>query len=95
MHISIFEAAMIIAFGVSWPISIIKTIRSSSVAGKSILFLIIIFLGYCAGIIHKVLYARDFVIILYVINGILVLTDLGIVLYKKENSPIKKLFARS
>lgn len=95
MHISIFEAAMIIAFGVSWPISIIKTLRSSSVAGKSILFLIIIFLGYCAGIIHKVLYANDFVIILYIINAILVLTDLAIVLYKTENSPIKKIFSRS
>ncbi|MEK6794587.1 MAG: hypothetical protein AABZ39_07415 [Spirochaetota bacterium] len=94
MTISIFEAIMITAFGISWPISIIKTIRSSSVAGKSILFLIIIFLGYCAGIVHKVLYARDFVIILYIINGLLVLTDLAIVLYKMENSPLRKLFPR-
>ncbi|MBI4979401.1 MAG: hypothetical protein HZC28_18135 [Spirochaetes bacterium] len=92
---SIFEALMIFAFGVSWPISIIKTIRAKNVEGKSRLFLLIIFLGYVSGIIHKAMFSRDPVIVLYIINGILVLTDLMLVLYKKENSPLKRLLKRA
>ena len=81
---SIFELLMLLAFGISWPISIIKTIKSSSVEGKSILFLIIIFLGYVSGTIHKLLYSMDWVISLYIINGLFVLTDLVLVLVKKN-----------
>ncbi|HBE03848.1 MAG: hypothetical protein A2096_06260 [Spirochaetes bacterium GWF1_41_5] len=87
---SFFEIAMIAAFGLSWPISIIKSIRSESVAGKSVLFLVIIFLGYVSGVIHKITKSYDPVIILYIINGILVFTDLVIVVYKKRRS-IQKL----
>ena len=83
---SIFEILMLVAFGISWPLSIIKTIKSKSVEGRSILFLIIIFLGYVSGTIHKLLNSNDMVLYLYIINGIMVLTDLVLVLYKKNKA---------
>ncbi len=79
---SIFEAIMLICFGAAWPASIWKSYTSRDNSGKSILFLIIIFTGYIAGIIHKLFYYYDFVIILYIINALMVLTD--IVLYYRN-----------
>ena len=45
---SVFEAAMLIScFGVSWPISIAKSLRTKVVAGESTLFMVIVCgLGY-------------------------------------------------
>lgn len=78
-HMSIFEALMLICFGASWPFAVMKTYKTKNVKGKSILFLTLIFIGYIFGIMNKVIKGIDFVIFLYVLNGILVLTD--IVLY--------------
>ena len=76
---SIFEALMLIAFGSAWPMSIIKSYRSRTAKGKSLHFMIIIGLGYVAGITHKLLYSRDIVIIFYFLNILMVITD--IILY--------------
>jgi hypothetical protein len=73
---SVFEALMLICFGVSWPISIAKALRTKQVAGKSPVFMAIICLGYLSGIIHKALYAFDWVIFLYALNFCMVATDL-------------------
>jgi hypothetical protein len=72
---SVFEAAMIFCFGVSWPFSIYKSYQTKSVKGKSLVFLLLVFTGYLAGIFHKIYYNFDLVIILYIINAIMVLID--------------------
>ena len=73
---SFFEAAMLVCFGVSWPISIAKSIRTRVVVGKSPLFMGIVCVGYVSGIIHKVLYAFDWVTILYALNFAMAAADL-------------------
>ncbi len=73
---SIFEATMLICFGMSWPISIAKSVRTKVVAGKSPLFMLLLCFGYLCGIVHKLLYSRDWVILLYTLNMILVAIDL-------------------
>ena len=73
---SIFEIGMLVAFGFSWPISIMKTLRTRHVTGKSPLFMVIIMLGYVSGILHKIFYAYDFVLWLYVLNLLMVGFDL-------------------
>jgi hypothetical protein len=75
---SIFEALMLICFGISWPVSIVKSIRTKVVAGKSPLFMGILIAGYCCGIIHKVVYAFDWIIFLYMLNLVLVSIDLAL-----------------
>ena len=71
-----FEIAMLVCFGSAWPLSIYKSIKSRSVAGKSLPFLITILIGYAAGTLHKLLYSMDFVIILYLLNFTMVLIDI-------------------
>ena len=73
---SIFEAGMLICFGASWPFAVRKTYKTKSVKGKSRLFLSLIILGYIFGMINKILNSVDIVFWLYVINLLLVGTDL-------------------
>lgn len=73
---SIFEALMLIAFGSAWPFSVYKSFTSRSNSGKSFLFLIIIFLGYLSGVVHKIIYSYDYIIFLYIINALMVLADI-------------------
>ena len=76
MEMSIFEIMMLLCFGLAWPVSIWKSWHSRSNGGKSPVFLVIVCLGYVAGILHKVIYHYDAVIWLYVVNGTLVFVDL-------------------
>ena len=73
---SIFEAIMLICFGVSWPVSIAKALRTKVVSGKSPLFMAIVCLGYLSGVIHKTVYSFDWIIVLYALNFVLVAVDL-------------------
>jgi hypothetical protein len=87
--LSIFEAAMLICFGLAWPANIYKSIKSRSTKGKSATFLMIVILGYVFGITHKILYSRDIVMILYFINLLMVLVDL-ILYYRNKKYEIKE-----
>lgn len=73
---SIFEAIMLICFGISWPFSIAKAIRTKVVSGKSAMFMAILCVGYSSGIIHKLVYSFDWIIVLYISNLIMVAFDL-------------------
>ena len=75
---SIFEVFMLVCFGVSWPISIAKALRTGVVAGKSPVFMAIVILGYASGMAHKLLYSRDWVILLYGLNLVMVAFDLAL-----------------
>jgi len=75
---SIFEAAMLICFGISWPVSIIKSLRTKIVVGKSPLFMAIVCVGYLSGIIHKAVYSPDWIVGLYCLNMALVAVDLAL-----------------
>lgn len=86
-EMSIFEIIMLVCFGAAWPFSIYRSYTSKSIAGKSPYFLLIIILGYVAGILNKMFYNYDQVVYLYVINLMMVSTDL--MLYIK-NSKLQK-----
>jgi len=76
----IYEAIMLICFGAAWPFSIAKAWRSRSSNGKSVLFLLIIWTGYIAGILNKVTsdLCRDPVLILYALNTLMVSADIAL-----------------
>jgi len=50
---NIFESIMLICFGFAWPISIYKSAVSKKTAGKSLLFLVVLQIGYVAGVLFK------------------------------------------
>jgi hypothetical protein len=75
---SVFEIMMLICFGVSWPFSIYKSYISRSTKGKSLVFLYIVSAGYVSGILHKIFYHFDGVIVFYIFNLLLVATDIAL-----------------
>ena len=90
---SIFEALMLLSFGAAWPVQIYKSYTSKKTAGKSVMFLYIVVFGYLCGITHKILYSRDIVMILYIINLLMVSTD--ILLYYRNKRYEKMEVKRS
>lgn len=47
------EIIMIVSFGCSWPLNVIKSYKARTAKGKSLWFLCLIFFGYIAGIASK------------------------------------------
>ena len=91
MVAKILEAVMLILFGISWPFNLMKSIRSKSTKGKSLLFLILIDVGYTAGITSK-FFSTTFVwetdwwiFAIYVINFLFVSADLIVYFINKSN----------
>lgn len=81
------EILMIVSFGASWPLNVIKSYKARTTKGKSLAFLLLIFFGYIAGIGSKLLNPsymatigeKWYVLFFYVLNFIMVGTD--IILY--------------
>ncbi|MHB8127560.1 MAG: hypothetical protein ACYDEX_00980 [Mobilitalea sp.] len=72
-----FEAMMVISFGISWPTSILKSYTSRTAKGKSIIFLLFILIGYVFGIISKFFGGNlTYVVVFYMINFVMVSIDL-------------------
>ena len=72
---SFFEAMMMFCFGLAWPLNIYKSYKTRSAIGKSVFFLYVVNMGYVAGIIHKIFFNFDYVIILYIMNFVMVSID--------------------
>jgi len=82
----IFEVIMLICFGLSWPISVVKSLKSKSTKGKSVVFLVAIIIGYVSGITGKIINGNiNYVLILYFINLFVVCLDFSIYFINKRN----------
>ena len=51
----VLEIIMIASFGASWPFNVMKSYKARTAKGKSLLFLVLIFSGYIAGIASKII----------------------------------------
>ena len=82
----IFEFIMLACFGLSWPISVYKSIKSKSTQGKSIVFIIAIIIGYISGVIGKIVnHQLTYVLIIYCFNLIVVSVDLVLFFINRKN----------
>jgi len=78
------EILMIVSFGASWPLNVIKSYKARTTKGKSIAFLCLIFFGYIAGITSKLVNAdymanfasKWYVLFFYVLNFLMVGADI-------------------
>ena len=92
----ILEIIMIVSFGASWPLNVLKSWRARTTKGKSLAFLCLIFFGYIAGITSKLVnpaYMEAFaqkwyVLFFYVLN--LVMVGIDLVLYYRNHLLDKK-----
>ena len=75
--VQIFETCMLICFGLSWPFNISKSLRAKTAKGKSMLFEVIIIIGYLMGLAGKFVSGNvTYVAAVYVIDILMVSTDL-------------------
>ncbi len=80
----LFEILMIVSFGASWPLNVLKSYKARTTKGKSLAFLLLIFFGYIAGITSKLINPvymaaigqKWYVLFFYVLNFIMVGADL-------------------
>ncbi len=80
----VLEIVMIVSFGASWPMNVMKSYRARTTKGKSLAFLYLVLFGYVAGIASKFAneaYMAEFaqkwyVLFFYVLNFVMVGTDL-------------------
>ena len=78
------ETVMIVSFGASWPMNVIRSYKARTAKGKSLAFLLLILFGYVAGIVGKVInptYMAQFaekwyVLFFYCLNFTMVSVDL-------------------
>lgn len=90
------EIVMIVSFGASWPLNVIKSYKARTTKGKSLPFLLLIFFGYIAGIASKFLneaYMASFsqkwyVLFFYCLN--LTMVGIDLILYVRNSRLDKK-----
>ena len=88
----ILEIIMILSFGASWPLNVMKSYKARTAKGKSAGFLCFIIFGYIAGITSKFMneaYMASFaskwyVLIFYFINLLMVSADLALYFRNKR-----------
>ena len=80
----LFEILMIVCFGFSWPMNVVKSWRARTAKGKSLMFLLMIAIGYVFGIAAKLIACgyKWYVLFFYVLNLCMVLAD--VVLYVRN-----------
>ena len=77
----ILEITMLVCFGMSWPLNVMKSWRVRTTKGKSILFVCFILLGYIAGITSKFVNpnfdfaTKWYVLFFYFLNFVMVFID--------------------
>lgn len=86
MNPDIFEVAMLICFGIAWPFSIYKMLKTKRSQGKSLVFIVVIFTGYIAGMLFQWFGARNAVIFLYMINAAMILVDFSLTLKYRSHA---------
>jgi len=74
---SVFEIVMLVCFGLSWPINVIKAYRAGTTRGTSLAFILLIIFGYVCGITAKIINGQtNFVLAVYFINLVIVSANL-------------------
>lgn len=75
----ILEIGMLLCFGFSWPMNVVKSYRARTTKGKSVYFLCFVILGYLCGISAKLLSDsyKWYVLFFYILNMLMVSVDLG------------------
>lgn len=88
----ILEIFMIVSFGFSWPMNVIKSYKARTTKGKSLGFLLFIEFGYVCGITSKLLAPtfKWYVLFFYVLNLIMVSADLVLYFRNRRLDKLKE-----
>ena len=68
---------MLVCFGVSWPFNIAKSLHSRTAKGKSVIYEILVVVGYFFGLAAKIILGDvNYVMIFYIVDILMVTTDI-------------------
>lgn len=80
----LFEAAMLVCFGFSWPLNVIKAYKAGTAKGTSLPFIILIITGYLAGISAKIINGQfNYVLVVYFLNLAIVMSNVFVYIRNK------------
>ena len=86
---AIFETIMLVCFGLSWPINVVKAYKAGTTKGTSLPFILLIITGYFAGVTAKIVNGQfNYVFIVYIINLLIVM--LNVIVYFRNYHLDKK-----
>ena len=86
---SVLETMMLVCFGFSWPLNVIKAYKARTAKGTSLPFILLIITGYIAGITAKIINGQtNYVLAAYIIN--LAIVSLNVIIYFRNSSLDKK-----
>lgn len=86
---SILETVMLVCFGFSWPLNVIRAYRAKTAKGMSLPFILLIIVGYIAGITAKLISGQiTYVLIAYILN--LAIVSLNVIVYFRNVSLDRK-----
>ena len=89
---AILETMMLLCFGFSWPLNVIKAYKAKTAKGTSLPFILLIITGYVAGISAKLISGQiNYVLIAYVLN--LAIVFINVLVYFRNVSLDKKQLA--
>ena len=82
---SILETAMLICFGLSWPINLVKSIKAGTAKATSLKFLVLITVGYLCGIAAKFASQQyNYVLAVYFVNLVVVAANLMVYFINRQ-----------
>lgn len=77
---AIFESVMLVCFGLSWPLNVIKSYKAGTTKGTSLPFILLIITGYIAGVTAKLISGQiNYVLVVYLLN--LAIVSMNVVVY--------------
>ena len=86
---SILETVMLVCFGFSWPLNVMKAYKAKTAKGTSLPFVLLIITGYIAGISAKLISGQiNYVLIAYILN--LAIVYIYVIIYFRNVSLDKK-----
>lgn len=86
---SILETVMLVCFGFSWPINLMKAYKARTARSTSLPFILLIIIGYVAGISAKIFNGQiNYVLVAYILN--LAIVSLNLIVYFRNVSLDKK-----
>ena len=80
------EGGMLVCFGISWPVDIVRTIRTGRTEGKSLAFMSLVLAGYILGMGAKLARVAgtgrwpELITLLYVFNAVAIIVDIAVTL---------------
>ena len=85
----ILETIMLVCFGFSWPMNLIKAYKARTAKSTSLPFILLIITGYIAGISAKIVLGNiNYVLVAYLLN--LAIVSLNLVVYFRNAALDKK-----